>query len=159
MRNHIIIIFSFFFAFQSHAQSYTWGNKQIDNGDTIRTYSVLFDLAKYDITEYAYPFLDSLSSFLIKYNNVNIIVANHLDTRASKMSSFLITQARAESIKSYLIGSGVDSTRIEAKGHEGDQPIYDRAFINQLESQEEKEKYHAINRRTEIIFKTQPNKK
>lgn len=157
MMKGLITIALFLLGIFANAQSYNFGDKTYKNGDTLLTYQIAFDLAKWDITEHSQPFLDSLIDFLNINETLDIEITNHNDFPARKESSTSITQYRADALKSYLINSGIEASRIKAIGYENDYPIYDWEYIDSLPSETEKQKAQTANRRTEIIFKTQPN--
>ena len=159
MIKYLLLILTVSILYTSHGQPYNWGGRQINSGDTIVSYEIVFDLAKWDIIDLSKPFLDSLASFLKTHSEIKIDVINHCDFRTSEELFLLLTQRRAEAIKEYLVESGIDETRIIAIGHHDEYPVFNQQDINEMKTIEEKEKAHAMNRRTEIIFKTQPNTK
>jgi OOP family OmpA-OmpF porin len=79
--------------------------------------NVLFDLNKADIKkQYAY-LLDEVA-FVLKNNpNVKVEIQGHTCDRGKKDYNQKLSERRAESVKAYLIGKGIDKTRLTAKGY------------------------------------------
>lgn len=74
--------------------------------------------------------------------NVNVRIEGHSDTSGNAKKNEALSQARAESVKSYLIENGVNSERITAQGFGSSKPVADN-----------KTKEGRIqNRRVEIYF-------
>ena len=82
----------------------------------------------------------------IVYNNPNskIIIEGHADSYGGHVLNKRLSQFRANMIKSYLIGKGIDYSRITAIGFSSDRPIADNL------TSEGRQK----NRRVEIKIKT-----
>jgi outer membrane protein OmpA-like peptidoglycan-associated protein len=47
-------------------------------------------------------------------------IAGHTDASGSAQHNLTLSQARAESVRNYLVGNGVDPSRLEAKGYGSD---------------------------------------
>jgi outer membrane protein OmpA-like peptidoglycan-associated protein len=71
-----------------------------------------------------------------------IVVAGHTDSRGSSSSNRRLSLSRAESVRSFLVNSGVQSDRISASGRGEDEPIADNRSAEG----------RANNRRVEIII-------
>jgi OOP family OmpA-OmpF porin len=56
---------------------------------------------------------------------MHIRIEGHTDSRGSHAYNLRLSQARADSVKEYLVGKGISSDRMEAKGYGPDQPIDD----------------------------------
>lgn len=84
--------------------------------------------------------LDQLAEYLIRKKTLRIRVEGHTDSDGSATSNKVLSENRAKAVKSYLVGKGVSSDMIEAKGLGEEKPLED----NSTESGK------ASNRRTEI---------
>ena len=84
--------------------------------------------------------LDQLAEYLIRKKTLRIRVEGHTDSDGSATSNKILSENRAKAVKSYLVGKGVSSDMIEAKGLGEEKPLED----NSTESGK------ASNRRTEI---------
>jgi peptidoglycan-associated lipoprotein len=93
---------------------------------------------------------------------------SHTDSRGSALTNVELSQKRAQSVVDYLIEKGIQPARLRAKGYASTMPkVVDRKIIGQntflvegtkltadyienLESEEQQEIAHQINRRTEF---------
>ncbi len=67
--------------------------------------------------------LKSVASSLLKYPNSRIEVIGHTDNTGAAAYNMDLSQRRASSVASILLGSGVPSARLTAYGRGEDQPI------------------------------------
>jgi outer membrane protein OmpA-like peptidoglycan-associated protein len=77
-----------------------------------------------------------------------IVVAGHTDSRGSSTANRRLSLARAESVRAFLVNSGVSPDRISASGRGEDEPIADNRSAEG----------RANNRRVEIIVEAPPGK-
>lgn len=77
-----------------------------------------------------------------------IVVAGHTDSRGSTTSNRRLSLARAESVRAFLVNSGVAPDRISASGRGEDEPIADNRTAEG----------RANNRRVEIIVEAAPSR-
>lgn len=130
--------------------------------------NIFYEYDKATLTPESTASLDELVRLLDLNPNVTIELGSHCDLRGSDKYNQRLSQARAESVVEYLVSKGVEKERLTATGYgegapkvvtkklgekytflkEGD--VLDEAFINALESEEQKETCHALNRRTEF---------
>ena len=75
-----------------------------------------------------------------KANADRIAVGGHTDNTGSRALNERLSQARAESVKQYLVDHGVSADRLEAKGYAWDRPVATNKTIAG----------RAMNRRTEL---------
>jgi OOP family OmpA-OmpF porin len=54
---------------------------------------------------------------------MQVRIEGHTDSRGSRAYNLRLSQSRADSVRAYLIGKGISSDRLEAKGYGPDQPI------------------------------------
>ena len=69
--------------------------------------------------------LDELAAIAGRCPDTRIQVAGHTDARGSDEFNLWLSQARAESVTSYLASKGVDATRLSAIGYGASRPIAD----------------------------------
>lgn len=130
--------------------------------------NIFYEYDKATLTAESAASLDELIRLLELNPNVTIELGSHCDFRGSGSYNLRLSQARAESVVEYLEAGGIDKERLTAAGYgesapkvvskkmsekygflkEGD--VLTEEFINTLESEEQKETCHALNRRTEF---------
>ncbi len=88
--------------------------------DTFR--NLEFEFGKSTIRKRSLPYLDRLAALLIK-KGFSLKLAGHTDYVGSDAANMILSKDRAESVKSYLVSQGANSSRIEAVGYGETQPI------------------------------------
>lgn len=88
--------------------------------DTFR--NLEFEFGKSTIRKRSLPYLDRLAALLIK-KGFSLKLAGHTDFVGSDAANMILSKDRAESVKSYLVSQGSNSSRIEAVGYGETQPI------------------------------------
>jgi OmpA-OmpF porin, OOP family len=85
---------------------------------------VYFETGKAAIKIQSHPLLDEIANILITHHELTKIrIEGHTDSRGSASGNLRLSEARAESVKSYLIDKGVESNRLESEGLGEDQPL------------------------------------
>lgn len=92
------------------------------------------------INEHVKPIFDRLNQVAERCNTFNYIIETHADQRADSAYNAILTEARARSIKDYLLSKGMPYHRIKMR------PLGESAPISQGSSEAD----HAINRRVII---------
>lgn len=88
--------------------------------DAIR--NLEFDFAKSTLRSTSYPTLNRVAD-LLKSKDFSLKLAGHTDNVGSDAANLKLSKDRAESVKSYLVSQGVNSSRVEAIGYGESQPI------------------------------------
>lgn len=104
--------------------------------------NVFFDTNSDVLKKESYAELNKLVDLLVKNPDRKIEVGGHTDDVGDDTANMLLSQKRAESVKQYLVKSGVAESRVVAKGYGETQP----QFPNDGEAN------RAKNRRTEFII-------
>jgi outer membrane protein OmpA-like peptidoglycan-associated protein len=115
-----------------------------DSRGTIITLSgaVLFKTNAASLLPIAEQQLRKVAEALNAYDeDRKIVVAGHTDSRGSSSSNRRLSLARAESVRAFLVNSGVSPDRISASGRGEDEPVADNRTAEG----------RANNRRVEII--------
>lgn len=86
--------------------------------------------------------LEVLIDFMKSRPNVKVRVEGHSDSRGNPKSNKVLSLARADAVKLYLIAKGMDPERITTMGYGSARPIGDNAT----------EFGRSLNRRTEIVI-------
>ena len=69
--------------------------------------------------------LDRVAESLANNPGVNVEVGGHTDNTGSRATNTRLSAARANAVRDYLIGKGIDGARLTAKGYGPDQPVQD----------------------------------
>jgi outer membrane protein OmpA-like peptidoglycan-associated protein len=85
--------------------------------------AIFFQTAKSVIMPRSYSLLDEVVVALAGRPNMQVRIEGHTDSRGGRAYNLRLSQARAESVKAYLVGKGISSDRMDAKGYGPDQPI------------------------------------
>ena len=116
---------------------------EIQEGNiTLPLKNLFFETDQFRIRPESYPELNRLAS-LIKAYALSVEVAGHTDYTGGAEYNQALSQNRAEAVRSYLLGQGVDAGQISAAGYGASQPLADN----------ETETGRALNRRVEIRFR------
>lgn len=113
------------------------------DGDVIKLNlpdGVTFDFNKTDVKPQFYPALNTIAGTLREYNQTIVEVSGHTDSIGTDAINQRISEQRANSVSSYLIGQGVQRERFEIVGMGKRFPI----------ASNDTESGRALNRRVEI---------
>ncbi len=100
-----------------------------------------FDTAKSDIRAADAAEVNQIAATLKQYPTARIRIAGYADARGGDAANMALGKARAESIKSALVASGIDAGRIEAVSGGETDPVDTNATANG----------RFENRRTELV--------
>jgi peptidoglycan-associated lipoprotein len=84
---------------------------------------VYFDYDKYDLSAEARATLSSQAAWLKQYPAVRVQVEGNADERGTREYNIALGYRRAESVASYLMSLGVDTSRITTISYGKDRPI------------------------------------
>ncbi|WP_222615454.1 OmpA family protein [Persicimonas caeni] len=97
-------------------------------GDQIKlNEKVHFKTAKSDILPQSYPLLNEVAEVLAANPTIKVRIEGHTDSRGSDRYNQKLSDERAASVVQYLVGRGIDSSRMLSKGFGEDRPIEDNA--------------------------------
>ncbi len=85
---------------------------------------VLFSIGKSDLSAASKASLDKLVALLVKYPDTNIEIQGHTDNTGTPALNLKLSQKRADAVQGYLVGHGIDGSRLTSKGYGQDQPQY-----------------------------------
>lgn len=117
-----------------------------DRGLVLTLGDVLFATGKAELQSGATVHLDRLASFLHQYPGRRVEIEGHTDNVGGEALNQALSERRAESVKSYLVGQGIDRQRISTTGKGLHFPIAD----NSTEAGRQQ------NRRVEVIILDEP---
>ncbi|MEO7037937.1 MAG: OmpA family protein [Polyangiaceae bacterium] len=84
-----------------------------------------FDLGQATIRPTSRPTLDGAAAVLTEYSALRIAITGHTDNIGDRTKNVDLSKARADSVKTYLVGKGIDASRIETRGAGPDEPLAD----------------------------------
>ncbi|HSC07592.1 MAG TPA: OmpA family protein [Steroidobacteraceae bacterium] len=94
-----------------------------DRGLVLTLGDVLFTTGMADLKVGATNSLDKLAAFLNHYPDRSALIEGHTDSAGSDDYNMGLSQRRADSVKSYLMGQGIGSMRLAAAGKGESQPL------------------------------------
>jgi OOP family OmpA-OmpF porin len=89
-------------------------------GDAIKNLEFVY--GKANIKKQSYETLNRVTDLLIQ-KDFSLKLAGHTDNRGTMAANLILSKARAESVKAYLVAKGANASRIEATGYGYTQPI------------------------------------
>lgn len=117
--------------------------RQGDNLNLIMPGNITFMTNSAEINSGFYPVLDSVSTVLKEFSDTSIDISGYTDSTGSFEHNQKLSEARANSVASYLVRSGVGHGRIQARGFGERYPI----------ASNDNEMGRAQNRRVEISIR------
>jgi len=88
---------------------------------------IQFDFGKATIRKDSNKVLDEAVKVLTQYNDLRIMISGHTDNVGEAAKNIELSEARANSVKAYMVGKGVDASRIETRGAGPNEPVADNA--------------------------------
>lgn len=119
------------------------GVKVLREGNILRLdipAQLTFEINRSDIRSSLYPVFNDIAKVLRDYPKTMLVIAGHTDDTGPYQYNMNLSNARAQSVKSYLVAQNVQAIRIETQGYGPDYP----AVPNTSEAN------RALNRRVEI---------
>ena len=107
--------------------------------------NIYFDLNKWEIVPEAASVLNVLIDLLLKYNEMEIELGAHTDSRSSETFNLTLSKRRAAAAVDYLVENGIERKRLRSRGFGESAPLI-KCGNNCTEDE------HAINRRCEFII-------
>jgi len=91
--------------------------------DLVNLEPVNFDVASANITGGESTVLDQAAEVLLGSDSGSVTIEGHTDSDGEEAANQALSEARAESVKNYLVGQGVDAARLNSVGFGETQPI------------------------------------
>ena len=82
-----------------------------------------FETGKADLKEDSYKVIDELVAYLTRKDDERIEVGGHTDNVGTAKKNLLLSEARANTVRAYLLMKGIDPSRVTAKGYGLSVPI------------------------------------
>ncbi len=113
------------------------------DGDVIKLNlpdGVTFDFNRTEVKPQFYPALNSIARTIAEYNQTIVEINGHTDNVGTVAVNQRISEQRAQSVASYLVGQGVQQVRMETRGYKYQYPV----------ASNDTDSGRALNRRVEI---------
>ena len=119
----------------------TYANEMSDRMSS-KNYSIQFETGKSTILSSSYGQLQEIIDNALIAETMKVGVFGHTDNTGSDETNRLLSEARANSVKKYLITKGLPVERVESAGRGPNEPIADNSTAEG----------RAKNRRVEIVL-------
>ncbi len=100
-----------------------FGLKKVEVGATVVLENIFFETAKATLKPESYAQLEQVLKFMESNPTIRMEISGHTDNTGSLKVNTRLSQARAESVVSYLVEHGIDPGRLDAKGYAFSRPI------------------------------------
>ena len=115
--------------------------KALDESGKVLLYGILFDLDKADLKQESEKQLSNIVTLMLRNPGLKVEIQGHTDNQGKPDYNMKLSQARAETVKTYLKLFGIKEDRLKAKGFGESKPV----ASNQTEGG------RAKNRRVELV--------
>ncbi|MFK8028917.1 MAG: OmpA family protein [Gammaproteobacteria bacterium] len=95
--------------------------------DEIQLPGVEFELNSAKLTPTSLSILSGAVDTLNRYSDITVQAEGHTDSSGAASYNMNLSQQRAESVRDYIIGQGIDASRITARGFGETSPIADNS--------------------------------
>jgi len=99
-----------------------------------------FETNKATLEPESYTVLDELVAYLVRKDDERIEIGGHTDNVGTAKANQVLSEARANTVRAYLLTKGIDPSRVTAKGYGLTKPVADNRTAEG----------RAQNRRTEV---------
>lgn len=82
-----------------------------------------FETGKADLKEDSYKVIDELVAYLNRKDDERIELGGHTDNVGNAKKNQVLSEARANTVRNYLLAKGIDPMRVTAKGYGLTKPI------------------------------------
>lgn len=103
-----------------------------------------------DIREESKPTLDSIADFMLRHPELIIELGSYTDQRGSDSANLVLSQARANKVKDYLVKKGIYRYALPAVGYGESSPVVPQSVIDRTKGSTEQEDLYQRNRRYEF---------
>ncbi len=97
--------------------------EKTDRGMVITLGDVLFDFNRAELRGGAKQNLNRLVNFLRENSDRDVLIEGHTDSVGSEQYNLDLSQRRADAVRMFLVGNGIESARIAAKGFGKSLPV------------------------------------
>tara|TARA_Y100000590_G_C15699631_1_gene1006337 strand:+ start:1756 stop:2244 length:489 start_codon:yes stop_codon:yes gene_type:complete len=83
---------------------------------------VFFEFASHELTGDSQEQLQAQASWMKQYSNVSVTIEGHCDERGTREYNIALGERRAQAMKNYLIGLGVEAGRLSTLSYGKERP-------------------------------------
>jgi outer membrane protein OmpA-like peptidoglycan-associated protein len=88
----------------------------VEKEASFNIHSIYFDFESSRIRPESYPYLDALAEYLKKHPSIRFEIIGHTDLHGADEFNDKLSLERAEAVRDYLAGKGIDKNRFEVRG-------------------------------------------
>jgi len=96
---------------------------KVNVGQTLRINELSFDADSTNLRSENFEILDEVYEFLVKHPNVKVEIGGHTNTIPSHEYCDKLSALRARSVAEYVVGRGINKSRIDHKGYGKREPL------------------------------------
>ena len=82
----------------------------------VATQGILFDTGSDVIKPHSTPTLEEITGMLKDHADLKLVIEGHTDNSGDAAANQTLSEKRAAAVKAYLVGKGIDASRLESKG-------------------------------------------
>lgn len=97
--------------------------RQLLRGRTLSTHAILFDVGSATIKPGSYAFLNELIEVLQSRRTLKLEIHGHTDSDGTDADNLSLSERRANAVRDYLVGKGVEAKRLSVKGYGESKPL------------------------------------
>jgi outer membrane protein OmpA-like peptidoglycan-associated protein len=86
---------------------------------------IVFDSGKATIAPSSYPTLDRAAELLTKYPTLKLEISGHTDSVGNDAKNQKLSEDRANAVRDYIVGKGIDAARLSTRGAGETEPVAD----------------------------------
>jgi len=98
-------------------------SKALTEEKRLRLYGINFDSDSDHLRDESKPTLDLVASVLKAHADWKVTIEGHTDSTATPEHNQTLSEGRANAVKAYLTGTGIDAARLTTKGLGSTQPV------------------------------------
>ena len=88
----------------------------------VSTQGILFDTGSDVIKPHSTPTLEEITDMLKEHADLKLTIEGHTDNVGDAAGNQALSEKRAAAVKAYLVGKGIDASRLESKGFGATKP-------------------------------------
>jgi len=100
---------------------------EIDKTGHVAVYGILFDTGKATLQDSSTATLNEILKLLQQNTDLKLRIEGHTDNVGSSASNQILSQKRADTVRTWLVSQGVAADRLTAKGYGDTKPVSDNS--------------------------------